>query len=561
MAVAELPMGGARVNTDETVSRGGSGRAEGSKLRLAAVALALGGVILALVCTRHGVGIGGDGIGYVAAARNLAGGEGLSWIGPGHDVRPMVIFGPLFPFLLSLPARLGLDPYVGARWLNAALYGLNLLLFVAVLFWATRQAWIALVGGVIAIFSAELLALHTGAVSEPVFLALLLVSLALLTAYQERGNRWQLAVSAVAMGVAYLARYAGLMFAAASLAALVLLGRGAWRRRLLDAGIYSLLFGSVAGAWMLRNHLVVGTATSRSLSFLPPSLSLFVSFGDIITYWFLPERLGLGPRVGVFLIGAVFLGLAWLRCMRGDAAERPAGEADSRREVLFSGVTGVASVVYLGGLVASRTFIVPRISIDGRILVPVHLLLLLLVLTLVSGISRAGGKRRILASVVIAGTFLFALSYVGRGTIRALMLQLDGQGFSSRAWRGSPLINALRLLPADTPIYTNEVEALYLLAGRSAYRLPTGCLPEDAMTAMVVAENCQTPEYRVWAEAMRDRIIHEWAVVAVFNTYTEQPYYAPLVSEMVAGLDILSTQGDGRMYVYDGDQWPDNPNW
>ncbi len=55
--------------------------------------LALGGVALALACTRQGVGIGGDGIGYVAAARNLARGEGLSWIGPGHDVRPMVIFG------------------------------------------------------------------------------------------------------------------------------------------------------------------------------------------------------------------------------------------------------------------------------------------------------------------------------------------------------------------------------------------------------------------------------------------------------------------------------------
>ena len=534
---------------------------ENRSLVVGTVLLVLAGPVLVLACTRHGVAIGGDGVVYVAAARNLLHGDGLSWIGPGHDVRPLVIFGPLFPFLLSLLARLGLDPLVGARWVNAALDGINILLFLLTLLWATRQVWIPLMGGVIAVLSPELLALHAGAISEPLFLALLLASLVLLTSYLERGTRWRLVAAAVAMGLAYLTRYAGLMFAAASLVALVLPGRGSWRTRLLAAGIYALLFGSFAGAWMLRNHLVLGTATSRSLSLLPPSLSLFVSVGDIVTYWFLPERLPLGLRLGAFLVVGVFLVTARIRIRGGSAATAPTDEAGRRRESLFCGVLVLAIVVYLGGLIASRALVVPRISIDGRILAPVNLLILLLVLTMVSGIGQAGRTRSRLTSVVVAGTFLFAISNASRGAIRTLVLEADGQGFSSRAWQSSPLVNALRLLPLETPIFTNEVEALYLLADRFAYRLPTGCLPEDAMTAMIVAENCQTPEYLVWSARMRDRIIHERAVLAIFNNYTDQRYYAAVVPELAEGLAILSRQGDGTLYVYDRSQWPDNPNW
>jgi hypothetical protein len=51
------------------------------------------------------------------------------------------------------------------------------------------------------------------------------------------------------------------------------------------------------------------------------------------------------------------------------------------------------------------------------------------------------------------------------------------------------------------------------------------------------------------------------AVVALFNSYREQPYYAPVAEELVAGLDVLTTQGDGRLFAYDRSQWPESPHW
>jgi hypothetical protein len=60
---------------------------------------------------------------------------------------------------------------------------------------------------------------------------------------------------------------------------------------------------------------------------------------------------------------------------------------------------------------------------------------------------------------------------------------------------------------------------------------------------------------------MRERLVRDRAVLAIFNSYTDQPYYAAVVPELAEGLAILSRQGDGTLYVYDRSQWPDNPNW
>jgi len=261
--------------------------------------------------------------------------------------------------------------------------------------------------------------------------------------------------------------------------------------------------------------------------------------------------------MGVVITGGVLLGVAWFRFGRPGAVPQTVG----RREELFLAVVAGAMVIYAGGLLVARSIIVPRVTIDGRLLAPVHFLLLLLVMTMISAVSRSRDLRRILVAIIAAGSFLFAASYIVRGTIRALVLQSDGQGYASRAWRTSPLINALRLLPPETPIYTNEVEALYLLADRYAYRLPSGCLPDDPMATVQGGESCRTPAYLAWSEAMRERLVSDRAVLAIFNSYTDQRYYAAVVPELAEGLAILSRQGDGTLYVYDRSQWPDNPNW
>jgi hypothetical protein len=154
----------------------------------------------------------------------------------------------------------------------------------------------------------------------------------------------------------------------------------------------------------------------------------------------------------------------------------------------------------------------------------------------------------------------FALTYVLRGTELILELQGDGQEYARQRWQDSPLMNAMDLLPPDTPIYTNHVEAVYLFTGRHPYRLPYGCLPEDILLETYAQADCQAPDYLQWVEIMRQKLQEDQAVIVLFGRTYEQ-VYDPLIPELIEGLEALSVQGDGTMYVQDVDEWPENPHW
>ena len=530
-------------------------------LRLGLLLLCAGAVVLALACTRSGAGIGGDGVAYVAGARNILQGLGYSWLGPEGDVRPTTIFGPLFPALLSGIGLAGVDSLEGARWLNAALFGVNVALCAAILCRATREAWVPALGAVLVTFSPIVLSTHTLVVSEPTFLALLLGSMIALDLYLERRKRSWLALSAALAGLSYLARFVGLTVIAAG-AAIVLLGREGNRRRTLkDLVTYLGVAMLFVVPWFVRNQMAGGSATARSLSYLPPDTTLLTVVAELVMYWFLPERIPLVWRGVTILVAVAFFTAALWRGARLPRGGREADKALEARGSTWTQILGIQILLYGAGVLAARLVLVPRISIDERILLPLLLLVILLMLVVAWRAWSALGGRSWMSRFAVALVFLLAVSYVGRGGVRGLLLQQDGQGFASRTWQQSPLMNALSILPPETPIYTNEVEALYLLGGRSAYRLPTGCLPEDAFYTYVEGTECHTPEFEAWAQAMRRNLEANAAVVALFNTYQEQPYYAPVALELVAGLEILTTQGDGRLYVFDRSQWPESPHW
>lgn len=545
------------------MSRVGWGRAQAAEGGISArfgigmLALAVGGVVSALACTRHGAGIGGDGVAYVMTARNLLDGYGLSWIGPTGDIRPLTVFAPLFPTLLGAGGLLGVDPLLGARWLNAGLFGLNVFLTVAILRVCVQDAGLPLVGGMFVLFSPVFFPLHTGVASEPVFMTLLLLATLGLVQYLCSGEvRWLL-LAACGAGASYLARYAGTSLIAAG-ALLVLFRREErWRARVRRSLLFLVVACVPVALWMARNAIVAGTSTSRVLEYQPIEASLFGLIADLVSYWFLPDRVPPALRAAMVLVGALFLLIAgiWAQRRSPEAVVVP----EERCGWALTGVWGVTSGVYLGVLLVSRAFLVPRISLDQRILSPVHLLTLLALIVAVDRIR--GSSSRWLGWLATGGVLLLAVFYIGRGTVRALELQVDGQGFASLAWRSSPLINAMELLPAETPIYTNEVEAVYLLSSRRPYRLPTGCLPVDALYGYEPGGDCRTAEYLTWASNMRESLAQEGAVLAIFDTYAMTPYYAAVVPELVEGLDVLTTQGDGRLYVLDRGQWPESPHW
>lgn len=537
----------------------GDGVAALRRLEAAAVpVLAIAAIVLALACSRWGAGIGGDGVAYVVGARSLASGHGYSGIGPEGDVRPITIFGPLFPMILGGLALIGIDPLVGARLVNALLFGVNTTLIAAILRQCTGRRWPGVIGGLLFIFFPPNLGLHAAVQSEPVFLALLLLQVTfLIRAGVDDSQRWPF-FAGMAAGLGYLARYAGLAFVGSGVVTLLCKRKLPWRRRVKAVLAFALTASAPIAAWMARNAALAGSAIDRWMEYEPANFALLAHLVDQFSFWLLPDRVPLVVRVGVLVVGGALAAWALTRTRHG-SQDRGIGMGENVAADASLRVFIPAIALYPAQLLFSRLFLVPRISLDQRILAPLWLLTMLCLLVVTAGLHQRSSRRA--ASWIGGFVLAFAVSYLLRGSIRAIELQVDGQGFASRAWRTSPLINAMSLLPPDTPIYTNEVEAVVLLTGRRVYRLPTGCLPEDAMLVLEPGADCRTPAYQKWVDNMRRALVEDHAVLAIFDTYRDFPYYAPLVPELVEGLDILTSQGDGRLYVHDRAEWPDSPHW
>src|SRR5687768_2652563 len=110
------------------------------------IALGISGMILLLAATRWGVGLITDSLTFVEAARNLAKGQGLATMTENGVLEPMTHWPPLYSFLIAVPGMFGIDPLVAARWINAALFAVTIVLIGAIVRRLSPGApWVAVV--------------------------------------------------------------------------------------------------------------------------------------------------------------------------------------------------------------------------------------------------------------------------------------------------------------------------------------------------------------------------------------------------------------------------------
>ena len=205
----------------------------------------------------YGVGLEFDSADYVNAARNLRAGEPLLL----HDrEHPCCVQPPLYPALLVVA---GFDPLDVCGPLNAALFGT--MVWVCGAFLRRRLAaqpiW-AQCGCAAVAISPPLV--DSAATAMPTTTFALLVACALICV-AERDLRWRrVAFAAVLSALACLTRYSGVaLVAAVSVALLLPFVSVGIRQRAARAAVYAAVALAPLGLWLLRNHLLTGTLTSR----------------------------------------------------------------------------------------------------------------------------------------------------------------------------------------------------------------------------------------------------------------------------------------------------------
>ena len=435
--------------------------------------LAVGGIWTLAYSTPLGLGLNDDSIAYIAGARSIMNGNGYreAWLASNG---PVTHFPPGFPGVLAFIGLVtNLDPVRGARALNGLLFGLNIALTGWVGWRMTRSRLAGILAAALVLLNSSLLYIHTRAMSEPLYIFLMLLSFLLLDYYFERSRNYLLIALGFVLGWAYLARYAAVSLLATIIAVLLIL-HDSWRKRLQSVIVLSLsAFPWIIG-WSLRNRIIGGSFTNRVLGWHPVNLENWGLGVKTFMEFLVPlrsARKALSRIPGSYEIILIVIGLsllAWVLYKGLPYFFRPAQAA---RPDVLSFTNGLYILAYMSVLVLTMSLFDPATKFQVRILSPTYVSLILLLMALGTWLWRE--KHLLWKPIMVVGVVGMLFMFTNSQVVAVQDLRKGGEAFAGEKWFDSDAIAALQKIPPDVLILSNEPGVVYLYTGH-----PSGVLPK-----------------------------------------------------------------------------------
>lgn len=482
---------------------------------------------------------------YLSAARNLVAGNGLASYWWSGRPEPLTHFPPLYPFVLSLLARVGSDMEQAALWLN--------IIALATIVWQASGLAGQLAGGH-AVQRARIMAFCALAVglahdvvyvsvmlfTEPLFIAASLCALSALarglskTAEDAAGSDSRtIALSGVCCAIAVLTRFVGLALIATCVLAIVLHERKQLRHRLRTAAFFAFIAGAPLGAWLVYNRLRDLKVSNRDLALHTVSLGE-LKFGMLtVSHWLSPYMPWSLARLLLLALACLCLGVLavsfWHVGWRGLfrpvsvndlAASRGRDEREPSTSVAV--VAGLFVLAYSGLLIASISVVDNSTPLDLRILSPLMPIAILLAVAVVALLARrrsdSAGWPSWMAG--ISGATLGGVYLVSQGlalVVWAPPARAEGLGLNAAAHVAPAVLAKVRGLPREAVVYSNMPDLIYYSTGRVVYGLPWRHSP----TSLV-----PNPSYATELSNLSRRA--EPTYVVVFERGADRTYVATL---------------------------------
>jgi hypothetical protein len=430
----------------------------------------LAGVVLVLVSTSlYGVGISPDSTTYISVARELLAGRGYVTF----DGTPYTQCPPLFPTLLAAVGGAGLDPAVGARFVNALAFGGIVLASGIFFFRHLRSPALAAVATSSVLLSPGLLGICVMAWTEPLFVLWILLLLLALSAFLRGRRLSSLLAASLFAALCLLTRYPGV---AVIPPALVLLlaprGPAGLGRHLRRAALFLALACTPLALYCLRNYrrtgLLTGCPRLHSIYTVRQNLS---STAEVVTGWLMSPSLSLALRVGL-LATLLLLVIGAILFFRRRAAARPDDDG------LCAAPAGLVLLTYVPLIFYTHQVGVLDETMNDRYLAPVSVLILWLLFVGIDRLATLLRARRARGTVPAHATIglcviwlLFYPSARTKEMVRSMQRYGSG-GYSTAAWQELPLIRWLHAHPLQGLVRTNAPGAVYALTGMRALVSP-----------------------------------------------------------------------------------------
>jgi 4-amino-4-deoxy-L-arabinose transferase-like glycosyltransferase len=493
-----------------------------------------------------GIGITQDSVFYFSAAENFLNGNGISWTGGGGAVKPLIHFPPLFPVTVALVKAALSEINLAATWINAFLFGLNIYIVTLVIHAVTKSRLAGIAGGMIALISPLLLDVHLDAMSEPLYLLWVFVSLGLLTAYIGERKIHFVFFAGASSALAVLTRYVGISVVATGVLMLLIWYPSSFRRRAQEAFRYTIVAMTPVTFWYIRNFVHTGSFTNRSIGFHPITFGALSEGLNTLSSWFLSDSVSPDLRLIFALfsllgIGGILISIVLNRGYGG------------RIKVPFNtqiiSILVLHAVVYSLLLIFSISFIDASTRLENRILLPLYFITLILTIISITWLISRPYWRRDWVKYFL-GLSLIALGaalYLPRQLQMVEEMRSEGRGFSGPSWKNSEIIIALRHLDPEATVYSNEAFSVLYLTGIPARWIPEKFDPVKAI---------ERDTFNEQMAKMRKNLSQPDSVIAVFH----QGYLKagmPSLDEIMEGLVIVHESRDGIILVNPNNE----PSW
>lgn len=472
-------------------------------------ALAFAGVLV--ITSGAGPGLDPDSMSYLTAATTLAHDGTLrdverDWFAA-DSTTPLAHWPPGYPIAIAGAERAGFGAIQGARYIGA----LAAFLSIAAIVWLVGGAagtGAGIVAAVLVMVTPAVVQVHESVLSEPLFLALLVLTLCAMVRAPERPL-----FAGVSAGLASIVRYAGISLVGA--AVLWSLARaGTVKQRIARATLAAIPGVVLQGAWVLRTLHSAGSSSIRQLSRYGEITSTLREGWGTASAWLVP---GMGESLGIFVAAgvAVLVAAAIWESRRVGAPRRTAYAV-----ALLAGC-------YLALVLASRIIADPAIPLDDRMMAPLLVLLELAIVLIVAPAWRSWPRVGRVALALALVAWCAAATRVSMDSVRYAIG--TGNDFAEDCWRDSPVAAWVRAHGGGRALYTNVPEALYFHAGRLSHE------PPDEANAATV-------------RAFADTLMRRRALLVVFDATCGE--LARSIDTLLPGLPLREAAAlpTGRVY-------------
>lgn len=505
------------------------------KLRMAVLILMIAGgagfaIALSLWSTSHGIGISPDSIIYISVARSLLAGQGFQTMGG-----PLTQFPPAYPLFLASSAIAGVDPFRGARWLQALLFGMNVALIGICVYYFSRSILFSAIAILLSISSGSMLQIHAMAWSEPLFIFFALAAFLLLMLYQARQNIYLLIGAALMLGLALATRYIGVALLPAMLATVFLLGPQSLGRRIRDCLVLAVIGCLPLALWVWSSNSTSQTAYYRTVNFHPINAAQIDQFVQTLQRFWLPFQADAAFTTLLILLAGGLAICAVLLTMKDYVwRKRQADVSAAAQLCLFLFVA-----VYLAFLLYSISFVAANTPLDERILSPLFLFGSLLAISIAERATRL--KYGPVLRWGLAGLFLLVV--MGNSITLARTagdFHKNGAGILNRVRMDPETTQYINALPRERVIYSNGPDLITFLTGRPAVMLPR---------KISAASTLPNPDFGRELESLQTDLAQNKAVVIYLDRVTWRAYL-PSRDELENSyhLPVLRLLQDGVVY-------------